>query len=169
MLGRILGFTSKVINPERLYETLTGKDNLFAMGYFDERTKNIIKSVDIPVGILIDKGLPEQCHRVLVPVYSVSDSSLLVYIQKFIHNSGLHVTLLDANDTIKATLEFKEAIRAIDYAAPNHVTVVPSLEVDNIDFAAFDLMLVSLSAWKQLVQEKQSWLGEAPSTLVLKP
>src|SRR5690606_17108363 len=27
MLGRILGFTSKMINPEKLYETLTGKGN----------------------------------------------------------------------------------------------------------------------------------------------
>lgn len=169
VLGRILGFTSKVINPERIYETLTGKDNLFSTGYFDERTKNIIKTVEIPLGILIDKGLEEACNSMIVPIYSISDSSLLVYIQKFIQNSGMHVTLLDVNDSIKNTLEFKEAVRAIDHAAPNHINLIHEAEVSAIRLGSFDLMLVGLPAWKQLVQEKQEWLREMPSTLVLKP
>ncbi|SEK40193.1 cation:proton antiporter [Parapedobacter koreensis] len=169
VLGRILGFTSKVINPERIYETITGKDNLFAAGYFDERTKNMIRTVQIPLGILIDKGLEETCQSIVVPVYSISDSFLLVYIQKFIQNSGIHITLLDVNDAIKNTLEFKEAVRAIDHAAPNHVNLVHETAIETIQWKSFDLVLVSLSAWKQLVHDKQRWLKDTPSTLVLKP
>ncbi len=168
VLGRILGFTSKVINPERIYETLTGKDNLFSTGYFDERTKNMIRTVQIPLGILIDKGL-EACHAIIVPVYAESDSFLLAYIQKFIQNSGLHITILDVNDIIKSTLEFKEAVRAIDYAAPNHINVVYEPEINIIQLKSFDLMLVSLTAWKQLVHDKEDWLKDTPSALVLKP
>ncbi len=168
VLGRILGFTSKVINPERIYETLTGKANLFSSGYFDERTKSLIKTVQIPLGILIDKGLDE-CNGIIVPVYSISDSFLLVYIQKFIQNGGIHVTLLDVDNVVKNTLEFREAVRAIDYAAPNHVNLVSESEVGTVRLKSFDLMLISLSAWKQLVQDKEEWLKDMPSTMVLKP
>src|SRR5690606_28536475 len=40
LLGKILGFTSKMINPEKLYGTLTGKENIFVSDFFDDRTKN---------------------------------------------------------------------------------------------------------------------------------
>ena len=129
----------------------------------------MIRTVQIPLGILIDKGLPSQCQRMVVPVYSISDSFLLVYVQKFIQNSDQHVTFFDVNDIIKTNLELKEAIRAIDHAAPNHITIISSAEAGTADFTSFDLMLISLSAWKQLVQEKQSWLSKAPTSLVLKP
>ncbi len=168
VLGRILGFTSKVINPERIYETLTGRDNLFSSGYFDERTKNLIKAVRIPLGILIDKGMDE-CHGIIVPIYSISDSFLLVYIQKFIQNGAMHVTLLDANNVMKNTLEFREAVRAIGYAAPNHVNLINEPEISAIRLESFDLMLVSLSTWTQLMHEKEDWLKDMPSTMVLKP
>jgi len=29
LLGRILGFTAKIINPERLLDQVTGKENIF--------------------------------------------------------------------------------------------------------------------------------------------
>src|SRR5690606_7562075 len=57
LLGRILGFTSRVINPEKLYDSLTGREGLFTAGTFDERINHIVKTVTPPVGILVDKGL----------------------------------------------------------------------------------------------------------------
>lgn len=167
VLGRILGFTTKVINPERIYETLTGRNNLFSSAYLDERTKNMVKSVQIPMGILIDKGL-ERYDNLIVPIYSLSDSFLLVYIQKFIQNGGLHITLLDMEGVIKSHAEFKEAVRAIEYAAPNHVNLVYEPEIDTIRLKSFDLMLVSLPVWKQLVLEKHNWLKNMPSTLIFR-
>jgi hypothetical protein len=55
LLGKILGFTTKIINPERLYGTLTGKEKLFEHSVLDERVMNIVKSSTVPLGILIDK------------------------------------------------------------------------------------------------------------------
>jgi Kef-type K+ transport system membrane component KefB len=43
LLGKILGFTSNIINPEKLYDKITGKEKLFDNNIFDERTKQIIK------------------------------------------------------------------------------------------------------------------------------
>src|SRR5690606_32748488 len=130
--------------------------------------KNMVKSVQIPMGILIDKGL-ERCDDLIVPIYSLSDSFLLVYIQKFIQNSGLHVTLLDVEGVIKSHTEFREAVRAVEYAAPNYVNLIHEPEIDTIRLKSFDLMLVSLSVWKQLVAEKHNWLKDMPSTLIFKP
>src|SRR5690606_10629530 len=85
LLGRILGLTSTVVNPERLYETFKTKGNFFSFGVFDERTKYILKHSKIPTGILIDKQLRE-IKEVIVPIFSLSDSFLLIYIQKLIQN-----------------------------------------------------------------------------------
>ncbi|SFS79336.1 cation:proton antiporter [Sphingobacterium wenxiniae] len=168
LLGRIFGFTSKMINPERLYGTLTGKENLFVSDFFDDRTKNLIKTVNIPYGILIDKGLPENINRILVPINSLSDSFLLVYIHKLIQNSGVHITLWDLNDTIKTSLELKEAVRSIDHAAPNHIAVQYDMFNSSTELQYFELMLSSLTTWKDLFQKDEEWLRDIPSVLILK-
>jgi hypothetical protein len=63
-LGKLLGFTSKIVNPERLYDTITGKERLFESSFFDERVKAITKSVKIPVGIFLDKGTATNKDRI---------------------------------------------------------------------------------------------------------
>lgn len=168
VLGRILGFTSRIIDPEKLYETITGKDNLFVTGYFDERTKNILKHVHIPVGILVDKGLPENCQRIVIPLSSVDDGFLLLYIQKFIHHGVINVTILDMQDTVKVDLPLKEALRAIDHAAPNQLQVIPSREIGDTPLSGYDFILVALHTWKHLVDEKEAWLQNAPSSLIVR-
>lgn len=168
LLGKILGFTSKMINPEKLYGTLTGKENIFVSDFFDDRTKNLLKTVNIPYGILIDKDLPPNINRIVVPIESLSDSFLLVYIHKFIQNGGVHITLWDLNDTIKSSLELKEAIRSIDYAAPNHIEVRNEAFGNVEELQTFELMLSSLSTWKHLLQKNEEWLKDIPSALILK-
>ena len=169
LLGKILGFTSKMINPERLYGTLTGKENIFVSDFFDDRTKNLLKTVNIPYGILIDKGLSADINRILVPVDSLNDSFLLVYIHKFIQNSGVHITIWDLNGTIKSSLELKEAVRSIDHAAPNHIEVRYDETLGSpAELQSFELMLSSLVTWKYLLQKNEEWLKDIPSALILK-
>lgn len=54
-LGRVLGFTTRIINPEKLYDTITGKEKLFDTSAFDDRTRYLLKTSRVPVGIFIDK------------------------------------------------------------------------------------------------------------------
>lgn len=168
LLGKILGFTSKMINPEKLYGTLTGKENLFVNDFFDDRTKTLIKTVNIPYGILIDRGLQVDIKRILVPIDSLSDSFLLVYIHKLIQNSDVHITIWDLNETVKSSLELKEAIRSIDHAAPNHIEVRYDIPESAIDLRSFELMLSSLATWKFLLQTRENWLKDIPSALIMK-
>ena len=167
LLGRILGFTTRVINPEKIYDTFKGREGVFTSGVFDERINHIIKTVKIPVGILVDKGMGT-VEQVLIPVFSLSDSFLLIYIQKLIHNSGVAVTVFDATGIIKNSMEFRESIRSIAHAAPNNLKVMEAPKAD-VDFLKnYDLLLISLESWKKVLEKREEWLAAVPSVLIMK-
>ncbi len=168
ILGKILGVTTKIINPERLYDTITRKEKLFVNSYFDERTRNIIKSAELPVGIYIDKNA-EKIENVFLPIFSISDSFLLIYARKLIHNSRCRVIVLDATGIIRQNHEIKEAIRSIESVAPNHIALYHERKIDKDFLAQQDLMLISLDSWKSVLNTQSVWLSNSPSTLIIKP
>ena len=167
LLGRILGFTTKLINPERLYETITGKEPLFENTVFDDRTRQLIKSAKVPVGIVIDKNL-EEVKNVFVPIFSIHDSFLLVYAQKLIHHSDARIIILDSSGIIKTHPELKESIRMIEQVAPNHISLQSNPKLDREFMAHQDLMLISHDSWKKAVETQSIWLTNTPSVLILK-
>lgn len=168
LLGEIAGFTSRIINPSRLLETVTGKEKLFESGVFDEKIKYIIKSAKVPVGILIDKKL-EKIEKVYVPVYSISDSFLLVYIQKLIVNSQAQVSILDAIGVIRQTPELYETIRSIEQKAPNQIALYDEKMMDEEFLNSQDLMLISLDSWKRMLEQDSLRMSDKTSVLILKP
>lgn len=168
ILGKILGFTTRVINPERLYDSITGKDTLFTAGIFDERTKHILKEVNVPTAILIDKSL-DQVEHILVPFFTLEDNFLLNYVQKLIQNGGVSITILDAANIAKHNMEFKEAIRALENVAPNHVTIYEDNVMDKAFLAKHQLLLVSLESWKKALITRSVWLSDTPSVMIIKP
>jgi len=168
LLGKILGFTSNIINPEKLYDKITGKEKLFDNNIFDERTKQIIKSAKMPVGILLDKGL-EKIETIFIPIFSISDSFLLIYAQKLIHNSEVRVIVLDASGTIKQNPELKEAIRSIEQIAPNHIALYDEQKIENIVLEQQDLIILSIDSWKKVLESESGWLSNTPSVLIIKP
>ncbi|PBQ33460.1 cation/H(+) antiporter [Sphingobacteriaceae bacterium] len=168
LLGEIAGFTSKIINPTRFIETVTGKEKLFESALFDEKIKYIIKSSKVPVGILIDKKL-DKVERVYVPIYSISDSFLLVYVQKLIVNSQAQVSILDVVGVIRQTPELYETIRSIEQKAPNQIALQDDKIVDEEFLNEQDLMLISLDSWKRGIEEESLRISEKSSVLILKP
>ena len=56
MLGKILGFTSRIINPDLLLNKVTRREKLFENSPFDEKTRLIVSKSEVPVGIFIDKN-----------------------------------------------------------------------------------------------------------------
>ena len=168
LLGKILGFTTKIINPERLYETLTGKEKLFEHSLFDERTKSIIKNAKVPVGIFVDKGI-NKIETIFIPIFSISDSFLLIYAQKLIHNNNARVVVLDSTGVIKQNPEMKESIRSIEQIAPNHIALYNENRINKDFLSSQDLMLISLDSWRKAIETQSIWLPQTPSTLILKP
>lgn len=167
MLGKVLGFTTKIISPEKLYNQVTGRKGFFENSPFDERTKNIIKKTEAPVGILIDKGF-ESASVVFIPVFSKSDQFLLGYAQKLINNSGSQITFLDASGKLDDNMEFKESIRLIEQTAPNHIQLIKDKTVDRDFLQVQNLMIISHHSWKDLIETKSLWLADIPSTLILR-
>ncbi|MFC0657412.1 cation:proton antiporter [Mongoliitalea lutea] len=167
MLGKVLGFTTKIISPEKFYNQVTGKEGFFENSPFDERTKNIVKKSNASVGILIDKGF-ESASSVFIPVFNEDDRFILSYAQKLIKNSESQITFLDASGKLYNNLEFKESIRLIEQVAPNHIQLIKEKIIDRDFLQSQELMIISHQSWKELIDTKSVWLAEIPSTLILK-
>ena len=169
LLGKVLGFTTRIINPDRLLDKFTGKEGLFENSPFDDRTRFIISNSKKPLGILVDKDL-STIEDVFVPIVTPEDVFLLDYTQKLIYNSQATVTFLDVNNHVKSNFVLEKAIAALQqtYGA-DKVTVIREDEMKAGLMAKQDLMMVSLESWKQLVDAQSLWLSTVPSVLILKP
>ena len=168
LLGRILGYTTRIVNPDRIMLKVAGKEKFFGNSPFDERTQSILSNTKVPVGIFVDKN-SGSFDQIIVPFYSEKDISLIEYIQRFIKNSDAQVTVTDPTDLIKKHTEIKEAIRAIEQEAPNHITVNREKDIDEKFIRQFQLMIISTDGWKKLVDSRSSWLNQTPSILILRP
>lgn len=167
LLGKILGVTSKIINPERLIDTITGKEKLFENTIFGERVKLILKSSKVPVGFFIDKDM-EEVNHVLIPIFSISDSFLLVYAQKLIHNSDVKVTIIDVTGTIKQNPEIKENIKSIERITQHNIAIYEENKLDAALLADQNLVLISIDGWQKAVDTESVWLKYTPSTMIIK-
>lgn len=166
ILGKMLGFTTRIINPETLLNTVTGKDKLFNTLPFDERTRLILAKSQASVGILIDKNF-KQINRVFIPVFDSRDAHLINYAQKLIHNAEAQVTVYDVAGQVKNNADLKEKIRGIEQSAPNHITLQHEHVIEKTFLQQNDLMIVSLDSWIKLIESKSLWLADIPSTLII--
>lgn len=168
VLGRIIGFTSKVINPQRIYKSISGKANYVDQAVFDKRTSQILKSVKIPIGVLIDKNF-QKADRIIAPILTPNDGYIIQYLQKFINQSGASIMVIDTYGIVKSTPELKEAIRSIEQTAPDHISVFTQIELTTGTLSSQDLVVVSLHGWQTEMEKNSAWLAVAPSVLIIKP
>lgn len=165
-MGKILGFTTRIINPDRLIQQVTGKESLFDNSPFDERTRLIIAKSKVSVGVLIDKGF-STADEIFIPVVSAKDEFLIGFAQKLINFSGSQISFLDVNNYINKTSELKEQIRAMEQIAPNHVALMTESGITPDFLKQQHLMLISVESWKYLLEKKSTWLTDIPSTLII--
>lgn len=166
LLGKILGITSRIINPDRLLKQVIGKESLFENSPFDERTRMILMKSNIPVGVLVDKGLTNT-ERIFIPFFSDKDAFLMKFAQQMVYNSGSLVNILDASGQIKNHPEILGKISAIAHKAPNLINILNEQIIDKKFLAEHSLMLISLDSWKILINTKSVWLSDIPSSLIL--
>ncbi len=168
ILGKVLGFTSRIINPDRLIDKFTGKEGLFENSPFDERTRQIISKSRMPLGILIDKEL-QQVDQVFIPMFTPEDAFLMDYAQKLVYNSDSKITVMDSNNHMGGHFVMESAVESLQTKYPANI----SLKTDKIMKKDFldkqDLMIISLESWKKLVDSQSIWLSNVPSVLIIKP
>ncbi|MDR6403575.1 MULTISPECIES: cation:proton antiporter [Chryseobacterium] len=166
LLGRLLGFTTKIINPEKLLNTVKGKGNIFNNSAFDDLTFQVLDKASIPVGVLVEKDFTS-ADRVFVPIFNLSDFYLLEYAKRLINNNNSQIIILDVAGQIRNNIEVKELIRSIEQVAPNHITLYNEKKIEKEFLNAQDLMLISSKSWKNLIDTKSLWLSDIPSTLII--
>ena len=167
ILGKVIGFTTRIINPDRLIDKFTGKEGLFENSPFDERTRQIIAKTKMPLGILIDKEL-QNVNQVFIPIFSAEDSFLIDYVQKLIHNNDSKIMILDVNGLVNTNFVMESAINSLKQKYPNNIGLIQEESVKKEFLDKQNLMLISLESWKALVDSRRDWLSEVPSVLILK-
>jgi Kef-type K+ transport system membrane component KefB len=168
LLGKVLGYTTRIINPDRLIDKFTGKEGLFENSPFDERTRQIVAKSKMPVGILVDKDL-ESISRVFMPIFTPEDAFLADYANKLVVNNESVVTFVDPNGAIMNTQAVYDRIDQIKNRQPGNVVMMEERIMKREFLASQDIMVVSLDSWKRLVDSQSIWLSNLPSVLILKP
>ncbi|RZK04155.1 MAG: cation/H(+) antiporter [Flavobacterium sp.] len=167
LLGKVLGFTTRIMNPDRLIDKFIGKEGLFENSPFDERTRQIIAKSKMPVGILVDKDLNNP-DKVFMPIFSKEDAFLINYAEKLVYNNDSHITFIDPNEAIASNDEINEKISEIEQNNPNSTKM--GERIIKKDFLKQqDIMIISLESWKKLIDTQSIWLTNIPSVLIIKP
>ena len=168
ILGKVLGFTSRIINPDRLLDKFKGKEGLFENSPFDDRTRLIISKTKTPLGILIDKDL-RNIDKVFVGIISAGDVFLIDYAQKLMYNNDSHITILDNNEHTKNNFIVENALSTLEQNYPDNIEVFHLDQLNKPFLQQQDLIVFSLETWKKLIDDEVSWLTDIPSVLIIKP
>ena len=167
ILGKVLGFTTRFINPDRLLDKFTGKEGLFENSPFDERTRLIISKTKTPLGILIDKDL-KKVDNVTIPIMSIGDAFLFDYAERLIFNNNTKVTIVENSSQRKNNFIIENAVAGLKLKYANNLQLVDYEKLNKPFLEKQDLVLVSLESWKNLVNEEETWLSDIPSALIVK-
>ena len=168
ILGKVIGFTTRIINPDRLIDKFTGKEGLFENSPFDERTRQIVAKTKMPLGILIDKEF-QDADQVFIPIFRSEDSFLIDYAQKLIYNTNSNITLLDVNGHIRNNFVIQSAVNSLEQIHPDNLSIITDKVVSLPFLEQQDLMLISLESWKSVLDSDSDWLTGVPSVLIIKP
>lgn len=143
LLGNVLGFTTRLINPEKLMNTVTGKEQLFQKHSFDEGLSKIIAKVNTPVGILINKNF-RQASRVLVKLHGAEDEHLLYFASRLVRCNDSQVDFA-VLDPAAQQGKLAEKLQKLELDFSNQVTVFRDVPTENM--SEYDLIIVSNSSW----------------------
>lgn len=167
VLGKILGYTTRLINPDIIVNKFTGKEKFFNNLPFDDRTRHILSNIKIPMGVLVDKGL-EKLDKIFIPFADKDDLFLLEYIQKIINNNDSQIVIMEFDNVISSNPEVVQAIKSIENVKPNHVSVLNEKEIQQEFLDAKDLVMLSVNSLRKLINRKSEWIIQSNSLLVMK-
>jgi hypothetical protein len=169
VLGELLGFTSRVMDPAKLIDTLTGKGSLLpADDQLDNDVRTFIERSRCSVGIFMDRGFSVADH-VLLPVFAPGDLFLFHYAERLMRNVDAQVTLLDVSGLTSREPQFQAEAQRLMKLAPGRITILERTMVDKEFLQRFSFLLISYANWMRLAESRSVWLQQVPSTLILKP
>ena len=166
ILGKLIQIIARITNPGRIYGTIKGEEKLFHRSVFDGQTRRLLKSVKIPMGILIDNGFSE-IKSIIVPIYSGEDIFILTHAERVLFNSEAKACILDRYNLISQNDELKYVYDSMRAIFNDKIEYVSSLKSNGNRHLEYDLLLLSLDGWHKFTHENKS--GQLPTTLIIKP
>lgn len=167
MLGRILGYTTRLINPDIIVDKFTGREKFFNNLPFDDRTRHVISNIKIPMGVFVDKGL-EKLDKIFIPFADKEDLFLLEYVHKFINNNDSQVIIMEFENVISSHLEIIQTIKSIENVKPHHISILNEKEIQKEFLNRKDLVMLSVNSLRKLINKKSEWIIQSNSLLVMK-
>jgi hypothetical protein len=169
LLGDLLGFTSRALDPSKLIGSLTGQTSLLPVDdQLDERVRQFIEGAQCSVGIFMDKGYTTASH-ILLPLFAPGDLFLFNYAERFMRNADAKVTLLDVAGLTAREPSFHAEAQRLSKLAHDHLTILDRRMVDQTLLQRHTLLLTSYASWIRLAESRSVWLSQVPSTLIVKP
>ncbi len=164
LLGKVLGITTRIINPEKLYQTIAGREH----EAFDDLTNTLIRNTNSALGILVDKDLQNIKH-VFIPIFNNNELYLLRYARRLISNPEIKVTFLDALiDDKPAEVDIRQTIIKLTTVFENQIKLYHQNIIDKDFLDQTNLMIIGLESWERLVKTQSTWLINSPSVLIIK-
>ncbi len=169
LLGDLLGFTTRALDPSKLIGSLTGQGSLLpADDQLDERVRLFIEGAQCSVGIFMDKGYTSATN-ILLPVFAPGDLFLLNYAERFMRNPGVRITLLDVAGLTVREPSFHAEAQRLSKAGMDRFIILDRRIVDQPLLDRHALLLTSYASWTRLAESRSPWLAHVPSTLIVKP
>jgi len=166
-LGQLLGFTTQIIYPNKLFDTLAGKEKLFKNKLFDERTDYIIKNCKIPMGVFIDKEL-KKVEKILIVAYYATDVFLINFCKTLIQKNGTEIFVLDVSKNSEHVNTFLEYVRGFGQDFERSVSIVDHGIPDRYKSESADLVIVSVRGWREMVETRNELISGTASVLIMK-
>ncbi|MBN1463936.1 MAG: hypothetical protein JW922_09730, partial [Paludibacteraceae bacterium] len=169
LLGKVLGYTTNIINPEKLFNKVTGREKLFEGSCpFDDRTQQILLKSEVPVGIFMGKTFREANYVVLI-INNLADIELFKYVQLLLTNANSYITIYDVNSILRKKSEAHELLEDLIENNPKKVALLRDKKLNTEWVDAQDLIIISVEGWKKALENDESWIDVGTSTLVIRP
>jgi hypothetical protein len=105
ILGKVIGFTTRIINPDRLIDKFTGKKAyLKILLLMKEPDKSLLKQNATRD---FDRQRVSGYRSSIYTIFKSDDSFLIDYAQKLIYNNNSKITILDVKGHARIILSFK--------------------------------------------------------------
>ncbi len=168
LLGKVLGYTTRIINPENFLKKVTGKEKLFAgASPFDDRTQQILLKATLPVGIFMGKPFQSATYVVLI-IKQISDDYLLKYAELLLRNNNGFVSIFDPNHIARRGSLLYNQIMEMQENFYKKVVILKDKNLQPEWVSSQDLVLVGLDAWKVSLANDEDWIEHKTSMLVIK-
>ncbi|RYD97615.1 MAG: cation/H(+) antiporter [Sphingobacteriales bacterium] len=164
-LGKILGFTSRIINLDKLYRSISRKPDVASWNVIDESIAAVADRLHIDFGILVPKKMAE-INNVLIPFGGIGDIFLFQYMKNLVLSDKMSITIAatDAN----AIQSLENLISSKGWAnIADKVTIVNIKTISRKEKTAVDLIIASLATWVGLVRANKGWASVESSSLII--